>query len=150
MRIPDAYQVAIDRWGGPASDHAGVPEPVVLYAVVQVMHNEVANGSFGQYFFNDYGAEAKLAIKGLDAIGAKQSAAIAREVVALFGPGGAPADRARRQKLLETIDGGSIERLSDAWLKDPDRLQPLLARYAVAHKEHFATQTAPATAPVAR
>jgi hypothetical protein len=134
--VPDAFHVALEAWSA-ARDVTQLPEPVRHYLTVQVMRNEVANGSFHQYFFNSYSGGVRHALAGLEALGAEKAAAIVREVIALFGKAGPSRDRARRQRQLDRVDGEALVRLSDAFLKDPDRLDVLLSRFAARHREHF-------------
>lgn len=133
--LPDAYHVAISAWS--AGDVASLPEPIRHYATVHVLLNEVGNGSLGQYFDNSYGEDVNHAIAGLDAIGAKDAAAITRKAVALFGTDGPSPDRKRRQAQLDAVDGKQIVKLSDELLEDRDHIEVLLARYVVQHKSHF-------------
>jgi hypothetical protein len=134
--VPDAFAVALDAWRE-AGDVAKLPDPLRHYVAAQVLWNEVANGSFEQYFFNSYSEDAGHAVEGLDAVGARKSAAIVRKAVALFGKAGPSKDRSKRQRQLEAVDGEALVRLSDALLKDPDKLQVLLARYAAKHRALF-------------
>ena len=77
------------------------------------------------------------AVAGLDAIGAKDAAAIVRKAVALFGKEGPARDQTRRQTQLETMDGKQIVKLSDELLADRDNVEVLLARYVVQNKSFF-------------
>ena len=137
--VPDAYHVAIDAWSD-AEDLAALPEPVRNYVAVQVLSNEVSNGSFAQYFFNSYGDDVRHASAGLDAVGAKRSARIVRDVMALFGRSGPSADQEERRQQLDAVSPQSVDELSDQYLDDPDNLQVLLARYVLKHRQHFLRQ----------
>jgi hypothetical protein len=133
--VPDAYHVAISAWSG--GNVAALPEPLRTYATVHVLLNEVRNGSLGQYFDNSYGEDVHHAIAGLDAIGAKDAAAIVRQAVALFGTEGPARHQTRRQAQLEDVDGKQIVKLSDELLADCDHVEVLLARYVIRHKAQF-------------
>jgi hypothetical protein len=134
--VPDAFHVALDAWSA-ARNVVNVPEPVRHYVAVQIMRNDVANGSFDQYLFNSYGEDIRHALAGLEGLGAKRSAEIVREVISLFGKEGPSTDRVRRQEQLDRVDGSALVRLSDEFLKDPDHLDVLLTRFAARHKELF-------------
>ena len=135
--VLDAFHVALEAWSA-VREVEKLPDPVRHYLTVQIMRNEVANGTFEQYFFNSYSEDVRHALAGLEALGAAKSAALVREVIALFGKAGPSSDRARRQRQLDRVDGDALVRLSDAFLKDPDRLDALLSRFAAGHRVHFA------------
>jgi hypothetical protein len=134
--IPDAYAVAIDAWGGPG-DLGRLPVPIRHYATAHVLMNEVNNGGFGQYFFNSYSDDYVAAVAALEAIGAPTAAALTRDAGALFGDDGPARDRTARWEQLASVDSARLDELSERFYLDKDHLEVKLARFALAHKEHF-------------
>jgi hypothetical protein len=64
---------------------------------------EVNNGGFEQYFSNDSGDEAALALQGLREIGSVQGARLMQRAMNVFPGGRPPADRAARQALVQRV-----------------------------------------------
>ena len=130
------YQIAMDDWRE-AEDIDLLPEPVRQYIAAHVMCNEVAIGSFGQYFYNGYCEDLRHALDGLRACGAAEALDLARRVVALFGPAGPARSSSDRMEQLEAIDDGDIVRLSDAFLAIEDDTRECLRLFAERHRSSF-------------
>ena len=64
---------------------------------------EVNNGGFDQYFFNSAGNNAELALAGLKDMGATGAAGLLGRAMAVFPGGKPPADRAKRQEVMQQI-----------------------------------------------
>jgi hypothetical protein len=64
---------------------------------------EVNNGGFDQYFFNSAGDNAEAALAGLKEMGAAGAATLLEQSMAVFPGGKPPADRFRRQELMQQI-----------------------------------------------
>ncbi len=64
---------------------------------------EVNNGGFDQYFFNSAGDDAEAALAGLKEMGAGGAAALLERAMAVFPGGKPPADRFKRQGVMEQI-----------------------------------------------
>lgn len=72
-------------------------------AAVYALQAEVNNGGFDQYFFNDSGDESTLALQGLEEMGSAQGARLLRRASNVFPLGKPPADRVKRQALVERL-----------------------------------------------
>jgi hypothetical protein len=64
---------------------------------------ESNNGTIHQFFSNSTGSLARDALRGLEAFGAKQTAAILRKAISVFPEGKVPADFNERNALLAQI-----------------------------------------------
>lgn len=79
------------------------------YIALFWLKGEIMNGGFHQYFTNNSGDLAPLALQGLNAIGAIESLKILGEALAIFPPGCYSTDREQREKNLMAISEGDIE-----------------------------------------
>jgi hypothetical protein len=84
---------------------------------------EIMNGGFHQYFTNDSGDLAPLALEGLNEIGAIESLRILEDALAVFPRGCYSTDREQREKNLMAISGGDIEAEIRAFDRVSDALQ---------------------------
>jgi hypothetical protein len=102
--------------------------------LVEELEAEINNGGFDQYFFNTSGGNASAAIEALRAIGANTTASILERAVQMFPGGSAPPERGARQDLLAQVspDGDAFEALDEQFLRYPDDLVALLAKYLAA------------------
>lgn len=129
----------IDRYAECGFERLSHPEQVFL-ASMELL-NEVNNGGFAQYMFNDFGDHGLAAVASLNEIGAKTVAAICEEFFRVL-PGGKPAaTRDDRQKQLDSVAGrlGSsafdvvLDGLEKRFYAEEDDLEEKLAQYAQAH-----------------
>jgi len=99
--------------------------------LVNDLEMEINNGGFDQYFFNSTGNRAHETIDALLAIKATHTADILRSAVAKFPNGTVPADRMKRQTLLEEVspDSEAFEVEDEKFLQYKDDLSSLLAAY---------------------
>jgi hypothetical protein len=67
------------------------------------VEGEVNNGGFDQYFSNPAGDNAEAALAGLREMGALKAAALLERAMAVFPDGKPPADRFRRQRVMDQI-----------------------------------------------
>jgi len=82
-------------------------------SAVSLLEAEVANGGFDQYFTNSAGNDAEVALAGLNAMGATGKAAIMERAMAVFPGGKPPAERSKRQKVMQQIE----EKSESVWEK---------------------------------
>jgi penicillin V acylase-like amidase (Ntn superfamily) len=99
--------------------------------VVRALEDEVNNGGFHQFFYNNAGNYTTQAIQALEAIGAAKMAGIVRRAAAMFPGGMPPKDRfARQDVLLENFPRAeAFEALNNEFYAYPDDLAGLLANY---------------------
>lgn len=98
---------------------------------------EILNGGFWQFWFNASGGIANDLLPAAERVGSPEFAAIFRDAAALWPGEKVPADRARRNALLETFD--------------EDRLAELDARYAprsTSARPRSRTSWRPTSAPI--
>ena len=110
---------------------------------VSLLEDEVYNGGFDQFFSNSSGDYYRLAVAGLEEIGASSSLAIVKEAAeTVFGSSEPPIDRAERWRIMDSRNrrlsdvltrfrqGSRLERLDKQFWEDPDRLSDCLTAYA--------------------
>ena len=73
------------------------------------LFTEGYNGGLHQFFFNDSGKLAVHALRGLEMVGADQTADIFRRAIATFPNGHVPTDLGKRRELL--VDDAYYEQL---------------------------------------
>ncbi|MBK7582664.1 MAG: DMP19 family protein [Myxococcales bacterium] len=113
-----------------------------LYYAVGLVHGDVYNGGFDQYFFNSSGSFYAHAVRGLQIIGATQSAQLlAQAKQALFGDSPVPTDIAERRTYLRTLslENAVLDSLDAQFWEDPDDLGALMERFVNEH--HLLTPT---------
>jgi len=94
---------------------------------------EVNNGGFDQYFFNSAGDNAEAALSGLKEMGADGAAALLERAMAVFPGGKPPADRFKRQEVMEQIAGQSKpvwEKCDSEFYKLTESISDLSLAYA--------------------
>lgn len=109
-------------------------------SAVMEVHGEVNNGGFSQYFFNPYSDRWPTAIEAARTVGAHHLASQLERAVALFGRQGPSLDRDRRLKQYARMSDraeAALDELDAEHGKDRDRLDVLLARYMIEHKEEI-------------
>jgi hypothetical protein len=111
----------------------------VVFLIVDLDATATMEGLHG-YYHSAAGEWAAEGADALDEIGAHESAAILREVNALF-PGGAPArDREARRDQLAGLPDAALERLEALgarFLAYPDGLGGKLEQYAARHRSEL-------------
>ncbi|MER9882543.1 MULTISPECIES: DUF4375 domain-containing protein [unclassified Mesorhizobium] len=145
--IPPSARV-VELWGDPvlealdepAEYHkviSKIPVPIKNVLCVELLHWQVLNGGFWQYFYNSYGITASGAIQGFVAMGLERHADLTRQACALFGEY-FPEDRSVRMDLVgkSVGDGITFEALDDAFYtleeNDQDSAVVALVAYATA------------------
>jgi hypothetical protein len=99
--------------------------------LVDALEDEVNNGGFHQFFFNNAGDNTEETIQALEAIGAARMADIVRRAAAMFPGGMPPKDRFLRQDvLLENFPRAeAFKSLDDEFFAYPENLASLIAGY---------------------
>lgn len=101
------------------------------------------NGGLHQFFFNDSGKFAHQALKGLEVVGAAQTADILRRAVAAFPNGQIPDDLEERRTLLDELeeaDEDFVQRfreLNSEFFKCQEDVAEMLNAYRSGHPELF-------------
>jgi HEAT repeat protein len=109
-------------------------------SAVLVCDGEINNGGFSQYFVNSSGNDWKHALAGLEAMASTERLRLLKEALAVFGPNGPSEDREKRQHQLSKIYGKNdtiFENLESQYYKSNEHLDPLIARFVIAHAESF-------------
>lgn len=94
---------------------------------------EVNNGGFDQYFFNSAGDNAEAALAGLKEMGAAGAAALLEQAMAVFPGGKPPADRFKRQEVMQQIATQSKpvwEKCDTEFYKPKESISDLSLAYA--------------------
>lgn len=94
---------------------------------------EVNNGGFDQYFFNSAGDNAESALAGLKEMGATGAAALLEQAMAVFPGGKPPADRFKRQEVMQQIATQSKpvwEKCDTEFYKPKESISDLSLAYA--------------------
>ena len=71
---------------------------------LELLEMEVNNGGFHQYFWNSTGQFTHQTVKALEAAGSILFLGLLKSAIAFFPDGTVPADRGKRQDMLEKID----------------------------------------------
>lgn len=113
------------------------------YFAVSLLEGEVYNGGFDQFFSNSSGDYYRLAVAGLEDIGASSALGLVREAAdTVFGRSGPPADRTERWQIMDSKtrrlsevltryrQRSRLEGLDKQFWEDPDRLTDRLTAYA--------------------
>ena len=96
-------QVVHDRWGQLGYD--GLLPEEQDYILVWWLVAEVYNGTFSQYFSNEYGDHAQKALDALKKCGATEGARLLRQAMDLFEPyGGYTADWKLRNHRIDKLE----------------------------------------------
>jgi hypothetical protein len=94
---------------------------------------EVNNGGFDQYFFNSAGDNAEAALAGLKEMGAAGAATLLEQAMAVFPGGKPPADRFKRQEVMQQIEAQSKpvwEKCDTEFYKPKESISDLSLAYA--------------------
>ena len=101
-----------------------------IVELVQALEDEVNNGGFHQFFYNDAGDNALETIKALETIGAIKTADVLRRAAAMFPGGIPPKERFSRQDvLLDSLSVQVFHALDDEFYAYQENLASLLANY---------------------
>jgi hypothetical protein len=128
MPMPDdpkfglVYTRVIDRWIA-AGTHTTLTADEQGFISITTLLNENSNGALWQYFYNSYSEFAPRATATLVRLNCHAAASTLRQAMALFGPDAFPADRSKRQALLDTFTSISEEALS-LLSEDLERAEP--------------------------
>jgi hypothetical protein len=140
---PTEFAIALSNLVFPRWDRDGyaglTPAEAVAYCV-DALEREVNNGGFRQFFDNSSGDTAVETAAALDAIHARQAAALVRRALAQFPQGAPPRDRDERSRLMDELPESAAERwmiLDDEFYTYPDDLTTLMRRYVEAHRDEF-------------
>jgi hypothetical protein len=117
-----------------------------VYFSVCLMEGDVYNGGFDQYFYNSSGNYYRLALSGLEEMGAENSARLLKEAArTMFDTDYPPDSRSERwritnskvRRLTELVTrhhrSARLERLDKQFYEDPDRLADRLNAFAEGH-----------------
>ncbi len=99
--------------------------------LIASLEDEVNDGGFHQFFYNNAGNNTAEIIEALKAVGAARAANIVMRAASMFPGGMPPKDRfARQDILLEKFPHSvAFKRLDEEFYSYPDDLRALLAKY---------------------
>ncbi len=118
----------------------GVPTPVAHACAVMILHWEVDNGGFTQYFVNSSGDQWDFARAGLQAIGAKIDVKLLDAALSMFRNGSPSTNNDKRHKQLARVcqrDDHAFAMIESKFWKDADDRVVLVYRYILANAECF-------------
>ncbi|MDH5509766.1 MAG: DMP19 family protein [Nitrospinota bacterium] len=104
------------------------PDEKIFHDVDQ-LDREVNNGGFAQYFSNSAGQNAHQALAALTALGARKSAMLLSDAIALFPGKIIPQDDGERMKAVEQVETeqpGELNKLDDLYYGSAEDLLVLL------------------------
>lgn len=128
-----------ERLSKACADGGGTDEQR-LYEAVFLLDAEVCNGGFSQYFFNSWGGDWQLAVRGLEAIGSTERLALTRQAIAKFGASGPSTERSTRMTQLagiERAEKNPFEALESRYYKSTEPFHVLLLKYVITHPDEF-------------
>jgi hypothetical protein len=113
----------------------GLSDDERMYFAVGLLDGEVYNGGFDQYLWNSSSTYYSYAERGLMELRADECLRLLHEAVDLaFRDRRFPEDGQERRSLLQSLEGPelsqALERLDQAYWKDPDGLAERLERFA--------------------
>ena len=102
----------------------------IVTDLVKALEDEVNDGGFDQFFYNNAGDNTAETIEALKSIGALKTADILRRAAAMFPGGMPPRERYARQGVLlqKFPDAKGFEELNDEFYAYPDDLASFLAK----------------------
>ncbi len=122
---------------GPSS----LSPPERFYIAIIRLDGEINNGGLSQYFLNNSGDSWRDALTGLDAIGAKERAAVLRDAIRIFGktPPSEDCDTRREHlSLLIQENEDAFDKCDSRYYKSSEVIMVLLRLYVLKHAEYFA------------
>jgi hypothetical protein len=106
-----------------------------------VSHYKGGFRDFGHipYFGNVEPEQCRLAVDGLRAMNAPQSAEILEAAMTVYGPGGGPRNDPKRRRYDELTEEqrSLLDSLDDRYRRCPENVRMLLKLYVVDHPEAF-------------
>lgn len=104
---------------------------------------EILNGGFSQFWFNSSGAVADEMVAAAERVGSPELAAIYRDAAALWPGGEIPRDPAKRETVLDQLDGEKLaaidERYAETQYHRKTALANVLGPYIRANSDQFVT-----------
>ena len=110
------------------------------FYAVRELFAEVKSKGFSHYFSNSAGDNAESALAGLREAGATEAATLLERAMAVFPSGRPPSDRAKRQRIMETINTQSKpvwNAADDQFYRLKEPIGSLLLAYAKKKKAEF-------------
>lgn len=104
---------------------ASLTETEKKFHAVYWLQGDVNNDGFDGYFFNTAGNDAETALVGLRDIGAFKAIELLEQAMAIFPGGKPPADRFKRQEVMDKITSQSEsvwEKCGNEFCKLPEQL----------------------------
>lgn len=110
--------------------------PERVFYVTQSLEMEVNNGGFSQFFFNSSGDLLGELVQAFTEIGANHTAELCKKALAVFGRE-VPADREKRQALVEDLESDILEECDNAFFEYAEDLNALNYAYIMKNKAAF-------------
>lgn len=89
------------------TEFEGLDQHAKIAVCLHQLEAQVNNGGFGQFFFNSSGEYTMDTISALEKVGARSTAKLLRNAVAIAYPGGFPSDASLHQSELADNDSVS-------------------------------------------
>lgn len=118
----------------------GLTAPQRTIYSIRILHDQVNNGGFAQYFVNSDSGTWEHAREGLREVSAPKRAQILADALALFGNQGPSHDRDRRHDQLSRLSESQdemMEQCDSQWFRCSENIEVLMWLYAIKHKGHF-------------
>jgi len=104
---------------------------------------ETNNGGLHQFFFNDSGKLSVDALRGLNFLGATETAEILRQALTVFPDGKVPLNQTDRREFLCDVltpdQEDFLDKLTKQFFQSSEPVADLLAAYIEKHPEEFPT-----------
>lgn len=131
-RLSEAIEAACDRHRDVGFESLSEIDRILV--VVWALEADVNNGGFHQYYFNSSGDTAQYAPTALRAVGAPIMGGIVENANSLFGPGGPPTSRDKRQQALFALTEELWDDLDRQFQLYPEDLSSLLEQFLAARQ----------------
>ena len=115
-----------------------------IFYITQICEQEVNNGGFSQFFYNNSGRFSNELVQAFTSIGAVKTAKLCERALATLGEA-LPTDDARRQSILEAKLSNHktkavLEACDEAFYEYNEDLAALNQAYIIKHKHCFDNQ----------
>lgn len=126
-----------EKWYSFVTDE--LPEKEKIVYLIVILHEQVINGGFHQYFVNGYGQFASITIECLKEVGAFEKAKLLRSAYGLINKEELDDHKFRKRLIKQKIDGLFIEdslyeplgKLDDEFYDSQEEIEHLLVKYLI-------------------
>jgi len=144
IEVNNNLLVALSLWLSKKSDYGEniecLSEAERVFYTVTILEQEVNNGGFEQFFYNDSGSLSGAVVSSYSAIGAETAAEICAKAINSF-PVGIPENRIERDEVLDSVFTDEIssilQQCDTEFYSCADDLVELSYRYIMANRAMF-------------